>query len=66
MERIGNEHRVAYVTFHVVTPEPGEDLRLPVKAKVWCDDMPDGTEDWVEQVECVIRRKATGPVAKAG
>jgi hypothetical protein len=58
VSRIGPEARVAYVTFHVASsPKAGQELRIPIKFKVWCDDMPEGVDERVTQVDVVVRGK---------
>jgi hypothetical protein len=55
-DRIGSEHRASYVTFHVELTEAGEEVRIPIKGKVWCDDMPEGVDERVKKIELTLRR----------
>lgn len=49
---------VAFAKLSFAMPDaPGSEIGVPVKFKVWSDDLPEGAEDRVKQVEFRPRKK---------
>jgi len=56
VSRIGAH--VAFATAIISLPKVGDEQYVPVKLKVWSDDLPDDVEDRVVTKETIVRRVA--------